>query len=127
MRTGECVGSDVFNCSNGRCIADKYKCSDDVNVCGDDDVREQACDILDVITELVENIGDFIQKYSWIIPVLIGLCVLNYLWKKYKDKFRSSGRCDSCRNCLDMNILNRFHTVIIGDIFYLYGIDISKF
>ncbi|XP_060566838.1 uncharacterized protein LOC132725679 [Ruditapes philippinarum] len=88
---GKCDKAGVYKCTNGHCIANDYMCSNDVNACGDNGEHMQSCAIHDAVIDTLKIIGEF----SWIILVIIGLCVLKGCWKRCREKYRSSR--SSCR------------------------------
>ncbi|XP_053399474.1 uncharacterized protein LOC128557035 [Mercenaria mercenaria] len=105
FHTGDCESISVANCSNGRCVASEYFCSDDINACGEHQIQ---CDYIKAIAELFEAIVDIIKKYSWIVPVLIGLCVLKCICKRNRRSISDlkSSTCSGLRklfsNCREL-------------------------
>ena len=99
MQIGKCHGSGVYNCSsNDHCISSAYECSTDINSCGDNGEHMKNCNLIEALTDLVVSVVNFIKNFSWIILLIIGLCVLKCCWKKFKDKLNC--RCSSCRDCI---------------------------
>lgn len=102
LKDSDC--DDNHQCSNGYCVSPDYNCSEELNICGEEDSN---CDISE--DEAQTNFFSEVFRYGFVIVVVVVFgCFLKGFCKSFKpcEKIRScrsnySGHCpDRLGNCM---------------------------
>ncbi|XP_045206859.2 uncharacterized protein LOC123559110 [Mercenaria mercenaria] len=81
---GTCNGQGVYKCSTGWCIPNVYRCSSDINACGE---KQTGCnDEGEVAVSFSDKVLNILENVLWIGGAVFGICTFRFFYRKYRKR-----------------------------------------